>query len=104
MGKNAVVEEMGGVGLMGRDMAYVAVIEGKGYGRERGGWYLGLAVRDESGYRQLKPGFGPYADQDDAEVAAEDLNVKLGHTPRSALEVVLSSMRGPGSVLKNRRL
>ena len=96
--------DQGGRELRGTDMAYVALLEGKREGREKSGWYLGMAVKGEPGYHQLKPGYGPYASKEEVEKHAEELNVKLGHTPLSALEVVLSSMRGPGSVLRHGRV
>jgi hypothetical protein len=84
--------------LQGTDMAYAAVLEGKREGREVSGWYLGMAVKNEPGYHQLKPGFGPYEGEDDAKAHALELNERLGHDEKSAFLVILSSMVGPGAV------
>jgi hypothetical protein len=81
--------------LAGTDMAYTSVIEGpEDGGRDVTGWYLGLAVRNQPGYHQLKPGYGPYESHEAAEEHADELNAKLGHAGTSAIEVVLSSMAG----------
>jgi hypothetical protein len=96
--KKTAAAPMGGRDIAGKDMAYVTLLEGPRDGREKSGWYLGLAVRDEPGYHQLKPGFGPYEGEDDAKVHALSLNTKLGHDEESAFLVVLSSMAGPGAV------
>jgi hypothetical protein len=90
--------------LRAEDMAYVAVIETEEQGREKTGWYLGIAVRGEDGYHQLKRGYGPYASKEDADAHAKELNATLGHTPKEASMLILSTMfQGPSRKRRRRR-
>lgn len=73
------------------DRAYVAVMEGRREGRASG-WYLGIAVRGESGYYQLKPGYGPYKTEAAAREHATELNARLGLDAEAAALLVLSTM------------
>jgi hypothetical protein len=79
-------------------MAYVAVLEGADEGRTTNGWYLAIAVRNERGYHQCKPGFGPYVDETHARMHAKVMNKMLGNDEEAALMIVLSTMG------KNRRV
>lgn len=74
------------------NMAYTAVYEGADEGRNQAGWYLGMAVRNEAGYNQLKPGYGPYKDEQAARDHARELNGKLGHDEEKAFEIVGSTI------------
>lgn len=78
--------------ITAKDTAYTAVYEGPDEGRQTAGWYLGLAVRDEAGYHQCKPGFGPYVNEDGAREHARELNSKLGHSDEQAMAIVTSSI------------
>lgn len=72
--------------------AYTTVLEGPDRGRDKSGWYLGLATRDEPGYNQLKPGYGPYKNEKAAREHADELNSKLGLTSEEACLIVLSTI------------
>lgn len=74
------------------DTAYSVVFEGPEQGREKHGFYLGLAKRNEPGYHQLKPGYGPYEIEAAARLLAREMNEKIGHTERTAADVVTSSI------------
>jgi len=75
-----------------KDIAYTAVLEGPENGREIFGWYLCIAKRDEPGYYQLKPGYGPYKDEEDARSHAQELNARMGLDPAEAIKIVLDSI------------
>lgn len=72
--------------------AYVAVLEGEKNDRSKAGWYLGIAVENDPGYFQLKPGYGPYEDERVARNVAEELNLELGLSAKEAYAIVASTM------------
>jgi hypothetical protein len=81
----ALIDQYVAGAFQGKAYAFVPVVA-------KGGWELGVAVRDERGYSPLRG--KSFADQDEARQWADSLNAHIGLTDEQAIEIVCSSMRG----------
>lgn len=74
------------------DIVYSANYETKEDGRDLPGWYLCSVKRDDPGYYQLKPGYGPYPNEQACREEADKLNMRMGIAKKDAIDIVMSSI------------
>ncbi|HYE90778.1 MAG TPA: hypothetical protein VEA38_07160 [Terriglobales bacterium] len=73
-------------------LAYTVVVGGPGSTDEKP-WVLAIAEENEPGYSPITGRYSsPYATQEEGRAIARELNARLGHDERTAMEIVLSSI------------
>jgi hypothetical protein len=88
----AIIDQKVAGEFSGKRYAFAAVVE-------KGGYQLGVAVANESGYHPIS---GKTFDRyEEAKLWARELNAHIGLSPDEALDIVGSTMRGPRVVVQS---